>query len=129
MIVPIYPRPSTELDCTDFSHLPGLKKEIKSFLSEYGDIFERNLGTFLRYYKGIVEERRKTRKNEMDKQREIREENESKTLELFRKTHEKSDENIKQYKSEHHSRWLIEKEIRKKEDEKEKEIRNKKKRR
>ena len=67
----------------------------------------------------------KIKKNAIDKQRKIREEKEAETLKLFRKSHQKTDENVKKYKEEHHSRWLIEQKIRNAEDEKEKQYRKK----
>ena len=112
-------------ELTDFRYLKGLEKEIESFYKRYRSPYDQYLLNFLRFYEDEVKERRKKRKDEVFKERDIREEKEIEKRTLFMKTHKKTDENVKKEKEEHESRWLIEEKIRKEEWEKEKQCRQK----
>jgi hypothetical protein len=91
-------------DLTDFRYLDGLEKEIKSFFKCQKNPYERYLLKFLNLYEDKVKERRKNRKDKVFKERDIREKKEEEIRKIFKKTHKKTDENVKKEKEEHESR-------------------------
>jgi hypothetical protein len=70
-------------------------------------------------------EKRKNRKDKVFKERDIRETKEIEIRATFKKTHKKTDENVKKEIEGHESRWLIKEKIRKEEWEKGKQYRKK----
>ena len=93
--VPFTVRTPKDSDLTDFRYLEGLEKEIKSFFNHQKNPLEQYLLNFLNFYEDKVQKRRKKRKDKVFKERDIREEKENEIRAIFRKTHKKTDENVK----------------------------------
>ena len=101
--------------------LNEIKDDIKKYYENpfsYEYPFPRyNAGDFLNFFIMELRNKRSKRKNNIENERKSREEIEIKIRKDFKRTHEKTEENVKKELEDHKLRFETEKKIIKKEDE------------